>query len=649
MRLPPERRPDIRRFGFGRDLAALADNDLAQSPMADETRLYGALEELAGRFGDGLPFGVFVFSDGRSTDREPVEDTARAYRALGLPVHVVPLGDERISGDVAIADIDAPRDVRPGLAAGPRDGAQPRFCGKEGRANGTPVSDPHAEPIAMLPLTLADGEQTPELVIESDRAKGALARRRFLRSRTRRWRRTTRSRFRFHLGTRSCASSTWREPQRPNTASCRTHFRKTPTSSARRCWSATSTMPCRGFHALTNPGRGFPTTREELFSYDVVICSDITRTAFSDEQLAWTAELVGKRGGGFAMIGGMTSFGSGGWDQTVWDGLIPVDMSGRGPQRSEYYQGTLRVVIPPQAMDHPIWRIVDNPERNREVLAALPTFYGTNLTDRLKPAATALGLSAGPVMGSRVVTVFSCQTFGRGRTFAMSSDSTVDWGRDFETIWGEGDNRYFRKFWRNVVRWLAENSEATQRRLRVETDKVIYRPGQDIQIKARAYDEKIRETNSYRVAARLARPNEPESSPFDATADRLTPEPKERSYGGKLIAPRADQVLANPGSTLHKFRLDVAAFDGDRIVATSSVPLQIIDDPVEFHDPRPIAQPCWNWQNGPEARRSRIPLSSPICWDVIRMHRFASSSIAGRCGTIPCSGCCCWDCWHRNG
>ncbi len=62
------------------------------------------------------------------------------------------------------------------------------------------------------------------------------------------------------------------------------------------------------------------------------------------------------------MVGGMTSFGSGEWDQTVWDGMIPVDMSGRGPDvRSENFWGDFRVVIPAQAMDHPIWRIVDDP------------------------------------------------------------------------------------------------------------------------------------------------------------------------------------------------------------------------------------------------------------------------------------------------
>ena len=79
----------------------------------------------------------------------------------------------------------------------------------------------------------------------------------------------------------------------------------------------------------------------------------------TQEQLDWTVELVGKRGW-FAMIGGNTSFGSGGWDQTVWDGLIPVDMSGQGLQRSvEFWGGVAH--RPSRAALHPIWKIVDDP------------------------------------------------------------------------------------------------------------------------------------------------------------------------------------------------------------------------------------------------------------------------------------------------
>ncbi len=74
----------------------------------------------------------------------------------------------------------------------------------------------------------------------------------------------------------------------------------------------------------------------------MVICSDIARAAFTPEQIEWTVELVAKRGGGFAMVGGHTSFGSGGWDRTPWDGMIPIDMSGDGPGNdSQFYDGDL--------------------------------------------------------------------------------------------------------------------------------------------------------------------------------------------------------------------------------------------------------------------------------------------------------------------
>ena len=288
-----------------------------------------------------------------------------------------------------------------------------------------------------MPITLVDGEQAHELVIETDRAKGAL--------------------------TAAVAAL----PREAIAANNRVPFQITPRDDKLRViYMEGSPSPEYRFiqdaleedpnikcvsiyvdnqyvarptlHRVDNPGLGFPTTREELLTYDVVICSDIARSAFTPQQLEWTVELVNKRGGGFVMIGGHTSFGSGGWDQTVWDGLIPVDMSGRGPARSPYYDGSFRVVVPPRAAEHPIWRIVDDPVRNREVLARMPMFHGTNLTDRLKPAATALGLSEAPLPGSGVVTVFSCQTFGRGRTFAMATDSTVAWGTDFEKTWGEG-------------------------------------------------------------------------------------------------------------------------------------------------------------------------------------------------------------------
>ena len=163
--------------------------------------------------------------------------------------------------------------------------------------------------------------------------------------------------------------------------------------------------------------------------------------------------------------------------------------------------------------------------------------------------------------------IFSCQSFGRGRTFAMSTDSTWAWGTEFERSWGEGDNRYFRKFWRNVVYWLTENRGGSNRRLQVETDKVFYRPGQPIEVTARAFDPKLSETDVYRVLARLRSPSESESQPFDDAATALVPQLGDRIYRGKLTTPPLDMIMDNPGTTVHELLLDVAALDGEAVEA----------------------------------------------------------------------------------
>jgi len=583
------RRPAIQKFGFGRDLFALSQTGKARRPDADETRLAWALEQLPSRFGDRLPFAVFVFSDGRSTEPDSLDSTARAYRELGVPIHVAPVGDERISGDVAVQDIDAPRDARPGTRVPIRVTVRSRgYDGERTELRIRSAANPRGDALATLPVTLSGGEQAHELVVDTDRAKGPLTVEVSLLPHEAV---ASNNIVPFQIGPREPKIRVIYMEGSAATESVYLHdaLEEDPNIKCLSLYVDNQYVANPVLHRIGDPNRGFPKTREELLSYDVVICSDIARSAFTPQQLEWTVELVSKRGGGFVMIGGHTSFGSGGWDRTVWDGLIPVDMSGRGPGRSEYVDGTFRVVIPPKAVDHPIWRIVDDPERNRQVLDRMPMFGGTNLTDRLKPAATVLGLSDRPLPGpgSGLVTVFSCQRFGRGRTFAMATDTTYAWGTEFEKSWGEGDNRYFRKFWRNVVHWLTENSDGADRRLRVETDKVFYRPGQPIEVTARAYDEKSVETDRYRVVARLHGPSESESQPFDETATYLVPQLGDTAYRSKLTTPPASEILESPGSTVHPLVLDVAALDGDRVAAQASTLLQVIDDPAEFRDPRP--------------------------------------------------------------
>ncbi|MGH7136970.1 MAG: glutamine amidotransferase, partial [Pirellulales bacterium] len=333
--------------------------------------------------------------------------------------------------------------------------------------------------------------------------------------------------------------------------------------------------------------RGFPTSKGELLEYDVVICSDISRGAYSKEQLDWVVELVAERGGGFAMVGGITSFGAGGWDQTVWDQLIPVDMKGGAVGRGWLYQN-FHVRVPEEAIAHPIWRIVEDPDQNRRILAAMPIFYGTNYIERLKPAATALAYSAEPLQNiGGPMPIFAAQSYGRGRTFAFAPDTTADWGRDFESRWGESDNRYFRRFWRNLVRWLGENSVAGNRRLQVETDRVIYRAGQPILITAHSWNDN-EQTVEYDLWA------EPESPAPAAGNSSVARVPLATDVSGKgytaqldsqLLAGTSDEATRDATAMIAR-TVHVIAAQGGKEVSRASVKLQIVPDLHELAHPQ---------------------------------------------------------------
>jgi hypothetical protein len=188
--------------------------------------------------------------------------------------------------------------------------------------------------------------------------------------------------------------------------------------------------------------------------------------------------------------------------------------------------------------------------------------------------------------------IFSCEPFGRGRTFAMLTDSTVGWGVDFEHLWGEGDNRYFRKFWRNVIYWLVENSAKGNRRLRIDSDKILYHPGQPIKLTAQAYDDKLEATTRYKLIGRLRPPAHGPQTPPPIQETALAVK-ADLIYRGELLTPPLSQIPATPGgeaSPLRSAVLEVTAYDGDRLAAQAVLEVHVLDDPAEFQDPRPDSE-----------------------------------------------------------
>jgi uncharacterized membrane protein len=350
--------------------------------------------------------------------------------------------------------------------------------------------------------------------------------------------------------------------------------------------------------------RGFPTTCEELFKYDVIICSDINRYIFTEEQLEWTVELVASRGGGFCMIGGKTSFGAGLWQETVWEQMIPVAMD-TGEQ--DFLGFGFNPIFPDEVRNHPILQIDSDFSQNNEILDNHPRFRGANFVKRAKPGATVLAYAApskqydtddfhlyasstsNPVIirsiqspqnrntpvEERVPTI-CVQSYGKGRSMAFTSDAAGWWGDFYQTQWGkEGhDNRYYNKFWVNAVRWLAENSLARHRsKLVGNTESVNYKPGEVVRVRAQILvDEDTAKLQSNKVTAHL-----------DLEASKsieLRFDPDRKEYLGDLRLPNA--VEQSEVTTLFH-----ATDSTDRLIGEDKIPIRVITLKKEFVDPIP--------------------------------------------------------------
>jgi hypothetical protein len=211
--------------------------------------------------------------------------------------------------------------------------------------------------------------------------------------------------------------------------------------------------------------------------YDVFLIGDLDSAALRAEDLR---AILGKvnAGAGIGLLGGFHAFEAGGWASSALGPLVPfeADRLARqpfdGPVREGLHlPGPLRMVPDKRFGNVSILRLGASEQDTRAAWEALPPLAGASRIGRLTPAAKTLAGTADdqPLLVAR--------EYGEGRVLAFAADSTWRW-----VMQGAGEQH--RRFWRQLVLWLAKQDDAEQDALWVRLAQRRISPGTPLEFDA---------------------------------------------------------------------------------------------------------------------------------------------------------------------
>ena len=204
--------------------------------------------------------------------------------------------------------------------------------------------------------------------------------------------------------------------------------------------------------------------------YDVFLIGDLDAAALKPENLKTILAKV-NAGAGLGLLGGFHAFEAGGWAGSALGPAMPfeVDRLARQPfdepvRKSLQVEGPLRMIPDARFGDISILRLGTTDADTRAAWEAMPALEGASALGRLVPTAKTLAASAdgAPLLVGR--------EFGAGRVLAFAADSSWRWAM-------QGAVDQHRRFWRQLVLWLARQDAADEDRLWVRLAQRRISPG----------------------------------------------------------------------------------------------------------------------------------------------------------------------------
>lgn len=236
-------------------------------------------------------------------------------------------------------------------------------------------------------------------------------------------------------------------------------------------WSVVTAFDDFGNGAANSLAAAFPKTKDDLFTYDLVVIGDFDPSRLKPENVEWLNEFVEKRGGGLILIDGERGHLRS-WAKSKAAGLIPVQWKGdpkgiAGPQTWH---------LTAQAERTPALRLSDSPSANASLWPTLPaSMWSAGIT--ALPAAETLATLETPAKKATPAFVF--RSVGAGAVLYVASDELWRWRYQVADL-------YHQRLWVQLAAWIAAPPfQAESKQMAIGMDRLRYAAGEQGEIRVR--------------------------------------------------------------------------------------------------------------------------------------------------------------------
>lgn len=188
--------------------------------------------------------------------------------------------------------------------------------------------------------------------------------------------------------------------------------------------------------------------REQLLHYDVILLGDVPASRLGKAWLEELREYVRDFQGGLALLAGRAALPAH-YGGTPLAELFPVDWAEPLPVVApEVRPPAFRPQRTTLGEQTPWLALAETPAEDARIWAHLPPFYWTCPGVKLRPGAVALLVHPSQQVGEQPVPILALHSYGRGQVLFLGSDETWRWRYNQE-------DKYFARFWGQLVYQLA--------------------------------------------------------------------------------------------------------------------------------------------------------------------------------------------------